>query len=48
MQDREGALVTPELEVLCHEYGVPLEYLLRELDVAELVKNFETPAGIFY
>jgi len=33
MQDREGALVTPELEVLCHEYGVPLEYLLRELDV---------------
>jgi hypothetical protein len=28
-----GMLVTPELEALCHEYGVPIEYLLRELHV---------------
>ncbi len=34
MEEREGHLGTRELEMLCHEYGVPLEYLLRDLDVA--------------
>jgi predicted ATP-dependent endonuclease of OLD family len=33
MQRKEGRLVTPELETLCREYGVPLEYVLRELDI---------------
>jgi predicted ATP-dependent endonuclease of OLD family len=33
MESREGRLVTPELEALCREYGLPIEYLLRELDL---------------
>lgn len=33
MEQKEGRLVTPELEMLCHQYGIPLEYLLHELDL---------------
>lgn len=32
MKEREGRLHTPELEMLCREYDIPLEYLLHELE----------------
>src|SRR5271170_7959177 len=31
---KEGRLLTPELEMLCQEYGIPLEFLLQEIDLA--------------
>ncbi len=35
MEQREGRLVTPELEQLCHHYDIPLELLLHEFDLFE-------------
>lgn len=35
VEQSEGRLVTPELERICEQYGVPLHYLLRELDLFE-------------
>lgn len=34
IEQKEGRLVTPELEMLCQEYGIPLHYLLQEMDIA--------------
>jgi len=31
----EGQLMTPELEVICDQYGIPLHYLLHELNLFE-------------
>lgn len=33
LERSEGGLVTPDLERLCEQYGIPLHYLLRELDM---------------
>ena len=33
LEQTEGRLVTPELERICEQYGVPLHYLLHELDL---------------
>ena len=33
LERTEGQLVTPELERICDQYGVPLHYLLHELDL---------------
>ncbi len=30
---RQGRFMMPELEMLCNEYGIPLEYVLREMDM---------------
>jgi DNA repair ATPase RecN len=35
LEQSEGRLVTPELERICDQYGVPLHYLLHELDLFE-------------
>jgi predicted ATPase len=35
LERSEGHLVTPDLERICDQYGVPLHYLLRELDLFE-------------
>jgi len=33
---KRGNLMMPELEMLCNEYGIPLEYVLREMDMENL------------
>ncbi len=33
IEQREGHLVTPELEHLCHQFDIPLEYILHEIDI---------------
>jgi predicted ATPase len=33
LEQTEGRLVTPELERICEQFGVPLHYLLHELDL---------------
>jgi ABC-type lipoprotein export system ATPase subunit len=33
MEQKEGRLVTPELEMLCHQFDIPLQYLLHGLDL---------------
>ena len=35
LEQTEGQLVTPELEVICDQYDIPLHYLLRELNLFE-------------
>lgn len=35
LEQTEGRLVTPELERICERYGIPVHYLLRELDLFE-------------
>jgi predicted ATPase len=35
LEHSEGRLVTPELERICDQYGVPLHFVLRELDLFE-------------
>lgn len=39
LEQTEGRLVTPELEVICDQYNIPLHYLLHELDL------FDAPAS---
>jgi len=39
VEEKEGRLVTAELEMLCHQYEIPLQYLLQELDL------FDQPSG---
>ncbi len=35
MEEKEGRLVTPELEAICHQYDIPLPYLLHNLEMFE-------------
>ena len=35
LEQAEGGLVTPELERICERYGIPVHFLLRELDQFE-------------
>lgn len=35
LEQAEGGLVTPELEKICERYGIPVNFLLRELDQFE-------------
>lgn len=35
LEGTEGSLVTPELERICDRYGIPMHYLLRDLDLFE-------------
>jgi predicted ATPase len=34
LEQNEGRLVTHELELLCQEYGIPIHYLLNEMDLS--------------
>ncbi|MFA6413713.1 MAG: AAA family ATPase [Syntrophales bacterium] len=42
LEEKEGRLVTPELEMLCHQYDIPLEFLLHELDLFENTSKKKT------
>lgn len=35
MEEKEGRLVTPELETICRQYDLPLPYLLHDLEMFE-------------
>ena len=35
LEQTEGQLISPELERLCDQYGIPIDYLLGELDLFE-------------
>lgn len=39
MEQHEGRLFTPEMERLCADYGIPYQYILREIDL------FDSDAG---
>ncbi|MBX3427116.1 MAG: AAA family ATPase [Pirellulales bacterium] len=32
VEEKEGRLVTPELELLCHQYDIPLQFVLHEIE----------------
>ena len=42
LEQTEGQLISPELEHLCDQYGIPINYLLRELDLFEHTGQSQT------
>ena len=42
LEQTEGQLISPELELLCDQYGIPIDYLLRELDLFEYTDRPQT------
>lgn len=43
LERTEGRLVTPELENICEQYGIPLHYLLHQLDLFDEPSNGKKP-----